>query len=47
MLHILKSLVYFDDAEDEPAPIMMYETNWEDVKNSIKKAVSELSQRAE
>jgi hypothetical protein len=43
VLHVLKSLVYFEDAENEPSPILFRETNWEDVKSSIKKAVSELS----
>ena len=43
VLHVLKSLVYFEDAENEPSPIMFRETNWEDVKSSIQKAVSELS----
>jgi hypothetical protein len=31
-MHILKSLTYFDDAEQEPSPQMLIEKNWEAVK---------------
>jgi predicted nucleotidyltransferase component of viral defense system len=34
-LHILKSLVFFEDAEDEPMPIMIKKTDWEAVKKKI------------
>lgn len=34
-LHILKSLVYFNDAEDEPMPIMIKKISWEEVKEFI------------
>ena len=34
-MHIFKSLIYFDDAEDEPMPIMIKEIKWEEVKNKI------------
>jgi len=40
-LHILKSLVYFNDADDEPAPIMLQEVDWEEVKKNIKEKVKE------
>lgn len=33
--HILKSLVYFEDADDQPMPRMHIDLNWEDVKESI------------
>ena len=33
--HILKSLVYFDDAEDQPMPKMHKKIAWENVKTSI------------
>lgn len=32
MLHIVKSLVYFDDAEEEPMPRMLQPAEWEQVK---------------
>jgi len=34
-LHILKSLTFFDDAENEPMPIMLKGVSWEDVKKKI------------
>ena len=34
-LHILKSLVYFEDAEMEPMPIMIKNAAWEEIKNKI------------
>lgn len=44
MLHILKSLVYFDDADGEPPPMMLHDVNWDDVKQSIIQAVSAFSE---
>lgn len=32
---ILKSLIYFDDAEKDPMPSMTYNLDWKDVKNTI------------
>lgn len=37
----LKSLTYFDDAEQDPMPLMMTALDWEDVKSLI---VSEVNQ---
>lgn len=34
-LHLLKSLVYFSDAEDEPMPVMLRDVSWDDVKKRI------------
>lgn len=34
-LHILKSLVFFDEAENEPMPMMLRNADWENVKNKI------------
>jgi hypothetical protein len=31
--HIVKSLVFFDDAEQEPMPRMLHPLEWETVKN--------------
>lgn len=37
--HILKSLVYFNDADNQPMPRMHKDFSWEDIKNSIVKQV--------
>ncbi|MFA6047427.1 MAG: nucleotidyl transferase AbiEii/AbiGii toxin family protein [Parcubacteria group bacterium] len=34
-LHILKSLAYFEDAENDPMPIMLKENDWKKVKEKI------------
>lgn len=34
-LHIFKSMVFFEDAEQEPMPFMLKSINWEDVKRKI------------
>lgn len=34
-LHILKSLTYFDDAEEEPMPKMLIQTDWPTVKKTL------------
>lgn len=44
MLHILKSLVYFDDADGEPPPVMLHDAGWDDMKQSISLAVSAFSE---
>ncbi len=36
-LHIIKSLSYFEDAEEEPMPIMLRNISWEAVKEKITK----------
>lgn len=38
-LHILKSLIYFEDAEEQPSPRMHKEISWEIVKKEIEKAI--------
>lgn len=35
-LHLLKSLMYFQDAEDEPMPKMLIKTSWSKVKETLK-----------
>ncbi|MFH1280335.1 MAG: nucleotidyl transferase AbiEii/AbiGii toxin family protein [Candidatus Beckwithbacteria bacterium] len=37
--HIMKSLVYFDDAEQQPMPRMHQEVTWNEVKNKMISAV--------
>ncbi len=39
MLHILKSLDYFDSAEDDPMPIMLKPVEWPVVKAAIEREV--------
>lgn len=38
-LHILKSLVFFEDANNEPEPIMIKKATWDEVKRHISKEV--------
>jgi len=33
--HLLKSLVYFDDAEEQPSPVMIKRISWPEVKQHI------------
>lgn len=33
--HTLAALVYFDDAEEEDPPQMLWEVEWEEVKRTI------------
>jgi predicted nucleotidyltransferase component of viral defense system len=40
-LHILKSLTYFEEAEDEPMPVMLKDMAWRDVKELMEKKVME------
>jgi len=37
--HILKSLVYFKDAENDPEPEIYFKTNWNIVKKNFKKEI--------
>ena len=39
MIHILKSLIYFEDAQREPMPKMIIPISWERVKNFFKKEI--------
>lgn len=43
MYHVLKSIVFFEDAEDEPTPIILKggrEWEWESVKDFFEKNIS-------
>jgi len=40
---VLRSLVYFDDAEDDPMPRMLKPMRWEAAKAGIQQAVREYS----
>lgn len=41
-LHILKSLIYFQDAEQDPMPLMLKSADWDEVKKELRKNVKEL-----
>lgn len=38
---LLKSLIYFDDAEDDPMPLVFEDISWEYIKNYIKNRVKQ------
>lgn len=40
--HVLVGLSYFDDAESEPMPSMIWDVSWDDVKRSINAWVSQV-----
>lgn len=40
--HLLKSLIYFADADEQPMPKMLVETSWPHVKQVITKAVLQI-----
>jgi hypothetical protein len=40
--HLLKSLVYFDDAESDPMPTMFVKVTWAEVKSTIVQSIKEL-----
>lgn len=37
--HILKSLVYFEDAEEDPMPKLFFEASWKEIKEYFKKEI--------
>ena len=43
MLHILKSLAYFEDAENNPMPKMILPTSWQEVKSFFKKEIRKIN----
>ncbi len=42
MMHILKSLSYFKDAEDNPMPKMIISVSWEKIKSFFKKEIKQI-----
>ena len=42
-VHLLKSLVYFNDAEKNPIPKMFKETDWQEVKDFFEEEVKKIS----
>ncbi|MDP3882661.1 MAG: nucleotidyl transferase AbiEii/AbiGii toxin family protein [Candidatus Staskawiczbacteria bacterium] len=43
--HILKSLVYFEDAETDPEPEIYFKANWKEIKKFFKKEVPAIAKR--
>jgi hypothetical protein len=43
--HILKSLVYFEDAEDDPDPQIYFKASWKDVKKFFTKEVPAIARK--
>ena len=43
--HILKSLVYFDDAEDDPDPDTNFKVSWKQVKDFFAKEVRAIADK--
>jgi predicted nucleotidyltransferase component of viral defense system len=42
LMHILKSLVYFEDAEKDPMPKMILSVSWEEVKKFFKAEIKKI-----
>lgn len=40
-MHLLKSLTYFDDAKDDPEPVLLVDADWNKVKEDILRKVRE------
>jgi len=45
LTHILKSLVYFEDAESDPEPDIFFKANWEEVKDYFKKEILNITNK--
>ena len=43
--HILKSMMYFEDAENDPEPLIFFKASWEEVKNFFKKEVPVITKK--
>ena len=43
--HILKSLVYFIDAESDPEPEIFFKANWKDIKDYFKKEIVDITNK--
>ena len=43
--HILKSLVYFEDAESDPDPEINFDANWKKVKSFFVKEIPEIADK--
>ena len=45
MLHILKSLAYFEDAENNPMPKMIVPASWQEVKSFFKEEIKKINNK--
>ena len=45
-VHMLKSLVFFEDADKDPTPDLIAEVSWEDIKSTLEKEVKNLGASA-
>lgn len=43
--HILKSLVYFAEAESDPMPTLFFKANWEDIKKYFRAEVPRIAKQ--
>ncbi|PIP28425.1 MAG: hypothetical protein COX29_01280 [Candidatus Moranbacteria bacterium CG23_combo_of_CG06-09_8_20_14_all_35_22] len=43
--HILKSLVYFQDAESDPLPDITFKADWKEIKNYFKKEILRITKK--
>lgn len=43
--HIIKSLVYFDDAEGDPMPKILFRASWKEVKSFFRKQAKDLAMK--
>jgi len=43
--HILKSLVYFEDAEGDPSPVIFFKVDWKEVKDFFKKEILSITNK--
>ncbi len=43
--HILKSMVYFDDAESDPEPVIFFDADWNSVKTFFQKEIPVLTKK--
>jgi len=43
--HILKAMMYFDDAEVDPDPLIYFDATWKQVKNFFKKEIPIIADR--
>lgn len=41
-LHLLKSLTFFDDAENDPEPVFLQATNWDEIKKTLEREVDKM-----
>lgn len=43
LVHLFRALVYFDDAEREPMPMMLWDVEWKQIRNDIEGWVVEMA----